>query len=101
MIVRVSIGHFAPEKAEEVAQKLSVWEAKLRPAIQALSGNIAYYVAIDKEKNYMTNVSLWQTLDHAKQMGSLAEMLAQRTEFEALGVKFIPITNHEVLWKIG
>lgn len=100
MIVRISIGHFSPEKTEEIAQKLSAWEAKLRPAIQKQKGNIAYYVAIDREKYFMTNTSLWETLDDAKQMYSLPEMLAQRTEFEALGVEFIPITNHEVLWKI-
>lgn len=101
MIVRISIGHFAPEKTEEVARKLSSWEAKLRPAIQKLKGNIAYYVAIDREKCYMTNTSLWETIDDSKQMYSLAEMLEQRTEFEALGVGFIPITNHEILWKIA
>jgi hypothetical protein len=101
MIVRISIGHFPLERAEEVAQKLTIWEAKLRPAIQKLTGNIAYYVAIDKEKGYMTNTSLWQSLDDAKQMYSLAEMLEQRNEFETLGVEFIPITNHEVLWSIG
>jgi len=34
------------------------------------------------------------------QMRELPEMLALRGTFEALGVEFDPITNHEVLWSI-
>jgi hypothetical protein len=31
-------------------------------------------------------------------MRTLPEMLALRTDFDALGVEFIPITNHDLLW---
>ena len=48
----------------------------------------------------LTNVSVWQSLQHAQQMDSLAEMLAQRPILEAAGVTFEPITNHETLWTI-
>jgi hypothetical protein len=100
MIVRISIGHFPPEQAEQVASLLNEGEKTLRPAISQLNGNIAYYVGIDKEKGYMTNTSLWQTMDNAMQMASLKEMLAQRDIFIAQGIEFMPITNHEVLWQL-
>lgn len=33
-------------------------------------------------------------------MNALKEMQQLRVEFESLGVEFVPITNHEVLWAI-
>jgi hypothetical protein len=35
------------------------------------------------------------------QMATLKEMLDFRTKFEALGIKFIEITNHQVLWELN
>jgi hypothetical protein len=49
----------------------------------------------------MVNISVWATLDDAKQMESLAPMLALATEFMSLGVQFErPITNYESLWEV-
>jgi hypothetical protein len=48
----------------------------------------------------MTNVSFWDTIENAKQMATLKEMLAMRTTFEALGLEFIEMTNHDILWKL-
>jgi hypothetical protein len=100
MVVRISIGQFPPEQAENIEQLLNNGEKILRPAISKLAGNTAYYVGIDKEKGFMTNTSLWETLDDAMQMARLPEMLAQRDVFLAAGVAFMPITNHEVLWQL-
>ena len=36
--------------------------------------------------------------ERALQMSSLGEMQELRKRFEALGVRFDEITNHEVLW---
>ena len=72
----------------------------LIPAIKKLHGNLGYYVGIDKEKHTMTNVSFWESKEDALQMATLKEMLAMRATFEGLGLKFIEITNHEVLWKL-
>jgi hypothetical protein len=100
MVVRLSIGHFNPEQSGKIEILLNEGEKTLRPAIGQLTGNIAYYVAIDKEKGYMTNTSLWQTLEDAMQMARLPEMLVQRDIFLAEGVVFMPITNHEMLWQL-
>jgi hypothetical protein len=100
-IVRISLGYFQPEQAAEVESMLNhEFKNLLVPAIKKLKGNLGYYVAIDKEKNAITNVSFWRTKDDALQMATLKEMLDMRTTFESLGLKFIEITNHQVLWKL-
>ena len=100
-IVRISIGYFQPKQAGEVESMLNKeFKNILIPAIKKLKGNLGYYVAIDKEKNAMTNVSFWRTKDDALQMATLKEMLDMRTTFESLGLRFIEITNHQVLWKL-
>jgi hypothetical protein len=100
MIIRVSIGFFEPESADAISHAMAESEAVLRPAISKLNGLLRYYVTIDREKGCVTNTSHWQTLDDAKQMSTLSEMLAQRPVLEGKGVVFQPITNHEILWEI-
>jgi quinol monooxygenase YgiN len=100
-IVRISIGYFSHEQAEQVEAMLNnEFKNSLIPAIRKLHGNLNYYVGIDHEKNTMTNVSVWQSKEDAMQMATLKEMLDMRTTFEALGLKFIEITNHQVLWEL-
>ena len=82
MVVRLSRGAFAPEKAAEVR------------------GLLHYYVAIDEQASTMINVSVWSGLEEAKQMDTLAPMLAQRAVFEPLGVRFNLIRNYPALWTI-
>ena len=100
-IVRISIGYFEPQQADKVESMLqSEFKNSLIPAIKKLKGNLGYYVGIDKEKHTLTNVSFWDNIENAKQMSTLKEMLAMRTTFEVLGLKFIDITNHDILWKL-
>jgi quinol monooxygenase YgiN len=100
-VVRISLGYFAPEQSDKVESMLSnEFKASLIPAIKKLKGNISYYVGIDKEKYALTNVSVWESKEDAMQMATLKEMLDFRTKFEALGIKFIEITNHQVLWEL-
>ena len=49
---------------------------------------------------YLTNVSVWNSVERAHQMDTLAVMLAQRPLLEAAGVQFEVITDHETLWTI-
>jgi len=100
-IVRISIGYFQPEQTDRVEHILQTeFKDTLIPAIKNLKGNLGYYVGIDREKHTMTNVSIWDNIENAKQMSTLKEMLDLRITFEALGLKFIEITNHEILWKL-
>ena len=100
-VVRISLGRFDPSKYEEVRRLLDESQTTLLPAIRALKGNIAYYVGLDRENSAMTNVSIWQTLEDAKQMASLQAMLDLAQRFTVAGVRFeSPITNHETLWSV-
>ena len=100
-VVRISLGRFDADKYEMIRQLLDQSQKTLIPAIRALKGNRAYYVGIDRENSAMTNVSVWETLDDAKQMASLQAMLDLAKTFVDAGVRFErPITNHETLWTI-
>ena len=99
-VVRISKGMFGLEKVAEAERLLREAEASLRDPLQALHGLLHYYVGIDRELGYLTNVSVWETLEDAHQMDSLQPMLALRPSFEATGASFETITNHETLWTI-
>jgi quinol monooxygenase YgiN len=100
MIVRISRGRFDPAKADGVAATLTSTQTQLIPAIQQLPGLLHYYVGIDRASTTMVNVSIWDSVEHAQQMSTLAPMLALREQFETLGVQFDPIVNYETLWRI-
>ena len=100
MIVRISKGSFEPAQLRAAEEALAASEVTLRPAIEAMPGLVHYYVAIDRAQGQLTNVSVWDTLEHARAMADLAAMLAQRPILEAAGVTFERITDHDVLWSI-
>jgi hypothetical protein len=100
-VVRISLGRFDAENFEHIRQLLDDSQKTLIPGIRQLKGNKAYYVGIDQENSTMTNVSIWDTLDDAKQMASLQAMLDLAKTFIDAGVKFErPITNHQTLWSL-
>ena len=100
VVVRLSRGSFAAEVAWQVKAKLEEGRASLEPALRQLDGLLHYYVAVDEAQSTMVNISVWTGLAAARQMDTLAAMLAQRAVFEALGVRFDPIRNYPALWAI-
>jgi hypothetical protein len=49
----------------------------------------------------MIHVSIWDSGEHASQMGRLKEMIVDaRTDADKAGVSFIPIVNYPVDWVI-
>jgi hypothetical protein len=100
-VLRLSRGSFPPEKYSIVRDRLAGAQSSLVPAIKALRGCLHYWAGVDPVSNSMVNISVWASLDDARQMESLAPMLALAGEFVALGVVFErPITNYESLWEI-
>ena len=100
-VIRISIGKYDADKAASVETKLDESRARLESGIRAMSGNIAYYVGIDRTNAAMHNVSVWQSVADANQMTTFAPMLALAAEFSALGVRFDrPILNCETLWQL-
>jgi hypothetical protein len=100
VIVRISKGRFDPERRVQVEQLLVDSEAALREPLQALPGLLHYYAGIDREKGYVTNVSVWDSLEHARQLDTFPPMLAQRPIVEGAGVSFEVISNHDTVWTI-
>ncbi len=100
-VVRISKGKFDLAHLATAERLLAESERALRGPLTALAGLLHYYVGIDRERGFLTNVSVWDTLEHARQMDRLQAMLAQRPILEDAGVTFETITNHETLWAIA
>ena len=99
-VVRISKAKLALDTVQQAERLLIEAEASLREPLQELHGLLHYYVGIDRALGFLTNVSVWETLADAHQMDSLQPMLALRPSFEAAGMTFETITNHETLWAI-
>lgn len=99
-VVRVSKGHFAPEHYDTIRGLIEESAAPLVPALKQLRGLLYYHAGTDPVTNTVVNVSIWTDLDAARQMDTLAPMLAQRPILEQAGVQFDQIANYEPLWTI-
>ena len=99
-VVRISKGTFELSRTVDAERLLRESELALRDALLGLPGLLHYYVGIDRSRGQLTNVSVWDSLEHAQQMDSLKAMLAQRPILEGAGITFEVITNHETLWSI-
>lgn len=99
-VVRISKGTFDLTRLPDAERLLAESERALRDAITQLAGLLHYYVGIDRVRGSLTNVSVWDSLEHAHQMDTLQPMLAQRPILEAGGIAFEVLTNHETLWTI-
>src|SRR5687768_12600149 len=87
-IVRISRGAFEPDQYEAIKARLEEAQKSLVPAVRQLAGCLHYFAAIDRESSTMVNVSVWRTLADARQMQTLAPMLALAEEFTRKGVRF-------------
>lgn len=99
-VVRISKGHFASAHYEDVRRLIEESATPLFPALKHLRGLLYYHAAVDPITNTVVNVSIWTDLDTARQMDTLAPMLAQRPLLEQAGVQFDRIANYEPLWTI-
>ena len=99
--VRISKGKFDVADSATAERLLAESEQALREPLSRLHGLLRYYVWIDRAAGFLTNVSIWESLEASHQMDSLQAMLAQRPVLEAAGVTFEVITNHETLWTIA
>jgi hypothetical protein len=97
----VSILRCAPEKFAEFRHLMIDADPILRRGIEAMPGLISYYAGADETTSSLTNVSIWQTLDHAKQMDTFQPMLDLGKAFAQKGALFErPIMNYTTLWQL-
>jgi hypothetical protein len=77
-------------------------EAALRPGIEAIPGLLAFYAGADEATLSLTNTSVWDTLEHAKQLDTFQPMLDAGKRFVAQGATFErPIMHYASLWRFG
>jgi hypothetical protein len=99
-VVRVSRGSFDPCRFAEVDAMNMKVSQYLVPAISRLPGLIHYYVGVSPEGS-IVHVSVWDSDEHAAQMGQLKEMTVDASgEAEAAGVTFEPRADYPINWTI-
>jgi len=101
-VVRVSILNIPVEQLEQASQRMREAERSL-VEIRRLPGLLAYFVGVDRSTSQLSNVSVWDTDEHARAMSTFQPMLdLARTFSEIPGVTFVrPIPNFEGLWQWG
>ncbi len=100
-VVRVSILRCPPERFAELRQMAVEADLVLRPGIEAMAGLLAFYFGADEATSSLTNVSLWTSLEAAKQLDTFQPMLDLGKPFTAKGATFErPIMNYATLWQV-
>jgi hypothetical protein len=100
-VVRVSILRCPRERFAELEQMMIDAEPVLRPGIEAMPGLLAFYVGSDEATSSLSNVSLWTSVEAAKQLDTYQPMLDLGKPFIAKGATFErPIMNYGTLWEV-
>jgi hypothetical protein len=100
-VVRVSILRCAPERFAELRQMAIEADPVLRPGIEAMPGCLAFYFGADEATSSLANVSLWTSVEAAKQLDTFRPMLDLAKPFAAKGATFErPIMNYSTLWEL-
>ena len=86
--VRVSVLRCHPQQFAELKQMMAEQIAVLEPGIRQMRGLIHVYVGEDETANSLANVSVWRTLEDAKQLDTFQPMLDLGKVFTAKGATF-------------
>jgi hypothetical protein len=100
-IVRVSLLRCQPRQFAELKKMMAESLAVLEPGIRQMRGLIHFYTGEDEAVNSFSNVSLWRTLEDAKQLDTFQPMLDLGKVFVSKGATFErPVMNYAPLWEI-
>jgi hypothetical protein len=89
------------DRFERAARFIQESQAVLAPAVRALRGCLHYYAGADPVSHTVINVSVWKTLEDAKQMDGLKVMQDLARQGAALGLVFErPVCNYETSWEL-
>ena len=101
LTVRVSVIRCHPRQFAELRKMMAEAIAILEPGICRMRGLIHFYAGEDEAVNSLTNVSVWRTLEDAKQLDTFQPMLDLGKVFVSKGATFErPIMNYASLWEI-
>ena len=100
--IRVSVIRCHPQQFAELKQMMADSIAVLEPGIRQMHGLIHFYAGEDEAVNSLTNVSVWRTLEDAKQLDTFQPMLDLGKVFVSKGATFErPIMNYTSQWEIA
>lgn len=101
-VVRVSIVRCDASRFALLRRMMVDVEAVLRPGIEAMPGLLAFYAGADEATLSLTQTSVWDTLEHARQLDSFQPMLDEGKRWVAEGATFErPIMNYTTSWRCG
>jgi hypothetical protein len=99
--VRVSVIRCQPQHFAELKRMMAEACAVLEPGIRQMRGLIHFYAGEDEAVNSLVNVSVWRTLEDARQLDTFQPMLNLGKEFVSKGATFErPIMNYASQWEI-
>jgi hypothetical protein len=100
-ILRVSVLRCQPQQFAELKKTMAESIAVLEPGIRQMRGLIHFYAGEDEAVNSLTNVSMWRTLEDAKQLDTFQPMLDLGKVFVSKGATFErPVMNYGLQWEI-
>ena len=100
-VVRVSILRCEASQFEMFKGLMAEAELTLAAGIKAMRGCRVYFAGADEATSSLSNVSLWDLLDDARQMERYQPMLDLGRRFAELGARFErPIMNYSTLWDL-
>lgn len=102
--VRVAHVTFDPSRYDAVVVEDQKTSEYLIPAIKQLPGLLHWYSGVSPEGS-LSQVSIWDSEEHAAQMDHLKEMRVRaREDFAAIGLTFTAetatYTNYPITWSI-
>ncbi len=101
-VVRVSILRCDASRFALLRRMMLDAEAALRPGIEAMPGLLLFYAGADEATSSLINTSVWDTLEHARQLDTFQPMLDAGKRFVAEGATFErPIMHYASLWRFG
>lgn len=84
-VLRVSILRCDASKFALLREMMLEAEADLRPGIEAMPGLLTFYAGADEATLSLINTSVWDTLEHARQLDTFQPMLDAGKRFVAEG----------------
>ena len=102
LTVRVSVLRCDPSKFAELRQMMADSYAMLEPGIRGMRGLIHFYAGEDETTSSLSNVSVWHSLEDAKQLDTYQPMLDLGKIFVSKGATFErPVMNYVSQWEIA
>lgn len=99
MCIRVSRGHFDPERAAEFESVLQSSAPDILRGVRVLPGLVSYTVSLNPKEGTILSMSEWDNEDHARAMSSVPVIILAGAELRRRGATFDPVEYLEVVWK--